>query len=432
MLQRKELLLECISYFKERSAFQKLFIQMKGKYASFGYFGGKAVLTKLTPEEKQQLGGFFQKDYIGKSKVIISAVEMKKALQQSRFAELEWEQILQAYFGEALTVKKEQKQSEQQMQEQFFSDILSDYEETVAGAWLGNVLENKTKGYQLLMYHYEKTEKLEDVLRQTLAAVQYFPIYRQEEKSKVLLAVFSAMATGNPHFFDEGTLGEKLLTLILQDICGEDVEKRVLRAKEKTELYLKAGIIRGDVSNDTLAYGITAILADGSLHAGIEGFCKLLEPVKLTLLTVSGLKAARAQNGKKVYVVENPAVFSVLIKKYPKATVICGNGQLRLATLALMDLFDSETTFYYAGDFDPEGLQIAQRLKERYGERLHLWNYESKLYLKYLSDVSLDSKRLKKLEVVTLEQLVDIKVSMLREKKATYQEAMIEEYIIEE
>ena len=36
----------------------------------------------------------------------------------------------------------------------------------------------------------------------------------------------------------------------------------------------------------------------------------------------------------------------------------------------LLDLFDKNITFSYAGDFDPEGLLIAEKLKKRYGERL--------------------------------------------------------------
>ena len=82
--------------------------------------------------------------------------------------------------------------------------------------------------------------------------------------------------------------------------------------------------------------------------------------------------------GQQVYVVENPAVFSVLIRKYPERTVICGNGQLRLAVLVLMDKFSCDTVFWYAGDFDPEGLLIAQKLKLRYGERLNLWMYKKR------------------------------------------------------
>ena len=59
--------------------------------------------------------------------------------------------------------------------------------------------------------------------------------------------------------------------------------------------------------------------------------------------------------------------------------------------LILLDLLKENHTFHYAGDFDPEGLLIAQNLKERYGSKLTLWNYQVEWYEKYLSDTVLET-----------------------------------------
>ena len=126
---------------------------------------------------------------------------------------------------------------------------------------------------------------------------------------------------------------------------------------------------------------------------------------------------------------ENPAVFAVLAKAWPDAAIVCGNGQTRLATLVLLDLFGSDTEFWYAGDYDPEGLLIAQRLKERYRERLHFWQYRREFYEKYRSDVEISDRSIKKLDRVYREELQDIKQAMKRQKKAAYQEAMLGEYL---
>ena len=156
------------------------------------------------------------------------------------------------------------------------------------------------------------------------------------------------------------------------------------------------------------------------------------EPLQLTLMTLGGLRnvspQTEGQEKKRVYIVENPAVFSTLIQNYPDQTFVCGNGQIRLATLVLLDLFEEDTVFYYAGDYDPEGLQIAQKLAERYKERLMLWNYHSGLYERYRSDVELSPKRLKKLDGIYLPQLLELKVAMKRDKRAAYQETMLGEY----
>ena len=95
----------------------------------------------------------------------------------------------------------------------------------------------------------------------------------------------------------------------------------------------------------------------------------------------------------------------------------------------LLDLFDADTEFWYAGDYDPEGLLIAQRLRERYGERLRFWQYRREFYDRYRSDVEISDRSLKKLERVYCEELQEIRQAMARQRKAAYQEAMIGEYL---
>ena len=73
---------------------------------------------------------------------------------------------------------------------------------------------------------------------------------------------------------------------------------------------------------------------------------------------------------------------------------------------------------------------IAQNLKRRYEEALSLWNYETEWYERYRSDVVLKESRLKKLEKITLPELQELKKAMQIEKKAAYQEAMLQEYAI--
>ena len=85
--------------------------------------------------------------------------------------------------------------------------------------------------------------------------------------------------------------------------------------------------------------------------------------------------------------------------------------------------------FYYAGDFDPEGLLIAQRLKQRYGRKLELWNYRVDWYEEYLSEVELNDMRIRKLEQIEMKELEELKKAMCRERRAVYQEAMMEKLI---
>jgi len=456
---------ECIRYFRQRPVYDKLFLKMRDKYRSLGHFGGTVQLSGLTPEECGQLGGFFQKDFAGKEPLRISAAAMSKALENSRFSGLRWEAVLQGYFQEELVGKKEQRLQESILRERFFEELTAADPDNPGSVWLKRVLRTKGEGYLLLMKQYgEQPERLEENLSLLLRAIPRLPFLSAADGREAceLIAVFAAETTGDPHFFDVGTLGEQLLEAFLREhisdrpamtalrtaekaeISGTEgnagsfrAEEKAeapgkagsFRAEEKAELLYKAGLLRDELSNNTLVYGIIGVGKDGEPHEGISGFLKRKEPLQLTLMTMRKLARVHPQRGNRVYIVENPAVFAKLMKAWPEAAVLCGNGQIRLATLILLDLFDEETTFWYAGDYDPEGLQIAQRLKERYGERLRLWKYRREFYEKYQSDVEIPEKSLQKLKHIHLQELQDIRQAMLRQKKAAYQEAMLEEYL---
>lgn len=428
-----EKLKACTGYFSTRSVYRKLFAGFRKKYESLGRFGGSVTLMDVTAEEREQLGGFLQRDYAAKERITVSAGLMEKALASSRFAGLSWEEILEAYFGETLTVKKELIREAKEEQNRFFEEVLAHCPQGAGREWLGSVLREQSGGWQLITRLYaESPGKLMEILRNVTDAIDQLPAFDSESGGTAeLLAVFAAKVTGNPHSFDEGTAQEKLLMIFLESHFGEKDTDMLSPSEYRTKLLGRAGILRDELSNDVLVYGIRAWKRNGMLHEGIEGFLKNREPVKLSLRTIMDLSDVRGQGTDQknpVYVMENPAVFAVFTESHPKCAAICGGGQIRLAVMMLMDALRYSSVFYYSGDYDPEGLQIAQRLKQRYGDGLRLWNYSEKLYEKYLSPVVLTDARLKKLENIYLKDLDLVKSAMLRRKRAAYQEAMIEVY----
>ncbi len=423
----ENLMEQCLEYFRNRPVYRKLFAKVRGKYESLGHFGGTVTLTGLTVQEKQELGGFLQKDYTENKTVSVSAASLEKALKSSRFAQLNWEEILETYYGEALVGKKEQKLLETKRCEDFWGRILESCPNDFVSEFLREVLMQKKEGYLFLIQQYkEDKEELKKLLKNFTEAVTALAVLKETGK-KELLPVFAAASTGNPHYFDEGTTAEKLLSLYLR--WRFDTEKQVglSKAEYKKKLYFEAGILKDELSNDVLVYGIRAWRKDGSVHEGIDGFFRCREVMKLTLKTLGSLEVISGTE-KHVYVVENPSVFSSLLDKYPDSTFVCGNGQLTLAVFVLLDKLAEHHILYYAGDFDPEGLQIAANIKYRYKEKVVLWNYRPELYEKYSSDVILNERRLKKLEKIEERELKEIKELMRSRKRAAYQETMLEEY----
>ncbi|MEF2653152.1 MAG: TIGR02679 domain-containing protein [Blautia sp.] len=415
---------ECAAYFRERPVYRKVFQKVRAKYESLGHMGGKVTLTNLSQEEKRQLGGFLQKDYTENRTITVSVERLEKCLKESRFSEVTLENLLETYFGQKLTVKKEEREKEAEKRRIFFENLLEMYEHTYMGEWLENTLKEKRKGYDLIFQQYrENPVNLQELVKNISHAAE--EIFRNSCKNKMLLPVFAAKTTGNPHYFDAGTTAEKILLYILEFYFPQEKICEMLEVEQKNQIFYKAGILKDDLSNDVLAFGIRGWKDDGTLHEGIDGFFRAGEPVRLTLRTLGKIKNMEAVE-KNIYLLENPAAFSVFTEKNSDCAAVCVNGQPRLSVLLLLDMLKESHRFFYNGDFDPEGLLIAQSLKERYREKLILWNYSRELYEKYLSDVILNENRLKKLGKVSLPELQEIKACMMEMKKAVYQEKMLE------
>ena len=97
----------------------------------------------------------------------------------------------------------------------------------------------------------------------------------------------------------------------------------------------------------------------------------------------------------EMYIVENPSVFAGLCAGHTKqVSCMCMNGQPRLAGLVTLDLLAaSGTVVYYAGDLDPEGLLIAQKISEYYAGEFHYWHMTVEDYEKSKSNETISDKK---------------------------------------
>jgi hypothetical protein len=421
---------EAVEYFKKKPVYEKLFNEFKKKYESHGKIGGIAVLTGLSTGDKEDISGFLMKDFTSEEEVRVSAKLFEKALLKSRFSSLTTLDILTHYFGIKLRTNKEKSEEDEGKRAEYLAELTEYTDKAYIKEWLTGVFCTGADGAVVIArsYNADKNE-LKIILQKLIKAIPMLP-YFQGGKKKELLAVFAAQAAGNPHFFDDNTLAGNLLTAFLRDYFRFGYEDDLSEAENRSKVLFKAGLIKDTLSNDVIAYGIRGRCVDGSLHQGMEGFLHQKEPVKLSLLTLANLEEIFTNSvDRRVYIVENPAVFSILISRFPEKSFICSYGQIRRAVFMLLDLFDKNTVFSYAGDFDPEGLLIAERLKKRYGDRLIFWKYEPEMYIKYMSEEKLTKQRIKKLDGVRDAALLKIAELMREEGSAAYQESMLEEYV---
>lgn len=421
---------EAVEYFKKKPVYEKLFNEFKKKYESHGKIGGIAVLTGLSTGDKEDVSGFLMKDFTSEEEVRVSAKLFEKALLKSRFSSLTTLDIITHYFGIKLRTNKEKSEENEGKRAEYLAELTGYTDKAYIKEWLTGVFCTGADGAVVIARSYNADkEELKVTLQKLIKAIPMLP-YFQGGKKKELLAVFAAQTAGNPHFFDDNTLAGNLLTAFLRDYFRFGYEDDLSEAENRSNVLFMAGLIKDNLSNDVIAYGIRGRCVDGSLHQGMEGFLHQKEPVKLSLLTLANLEETFTNSvDGRVYIVENPAVFSILTSRFPEKSFICSYGQIRRAVFMLLDLFDKNTVFSYAGDFDPEGLLIAERLKKRYGDRLAFWKYEPELYIKYMSEEKLTNQRIKKLDGVRDNTLLKIAELMREEGRAAYQESMLEEYV---
>ena len=421
---------EAVEYFKKKPVYEKLFNEFKKKYESHGKIGGIALLTGLSTGDKEDISSFLMKDFTSEEEVRVSAKLFEKALLKSRFSSLTTLDIITRYFGIKLRTNKEKSEEDVGKRAEYLAELTGYTDKAYIKEWLTGVFCTGADGAVVIArsYNADKNE-LKIILQKLIKAIPMLP-YFQGGKKKELLAVFAAQTAGNPHFFDDNTLAGNLLTAFLRDYFRFGYEDDLSEAENRSKVLFKAGLIKDTLSNDVIVFGIRGRCVDGSLHQGMEGFLHQKEPVKLSLLTLANLEETFTNSvDRRVYIVENPAVFSILTSRFPEKAFICSYGQIRRAVFMLLDLFDKNTVFSYAGDFDPEGLLIAERLKKRYGERLAFWKYEPEMYLKYMSEEKLTKQRIKKLDGVRDATLLKIAELMREEGRAAYQESMLEEYV---
>ena len=415
-----EIIKQCIEYFKQNPVWKRVFEGFREKYSSYGRFAGKVVLNNLSPQEIDELEGFFGKSFHGQKNVTVSAERFGRALEESRFKEVTPEALLEQYFGELMIGKQEQKALRNRKKQQIIREFIKDFDGTCAAEHVELILETVRDGERCSLEEWEK------MLRLAARIYNQLP-YRRNDN--MYLAAFAAELTGNPHAFDRGTSGGTLFYKVIQadlEMRGVSVESSdIFPAYRRKKSCLETGIMLDDISNYVMVYNVRAINKDGSPHKGMEGFEAEHNIVQVPLAVITGWKKIQCRQDR-IYIVENPSVFAMLCAKdggSAERSYMCMNGQPRLAGLMALDLMaEAGNTAYYAGDMDPEGLLIAQKLGKYYKGELNYWHMEVSDYEKCMSHEKISPKRMKILENITDERLRPAARAIGECKMAGYQE----------
>lgn len=432
-----ELLDEITEIFKGDKGFDRLFSLFLKKYNSYERVekGISVVLQHPTEVEKRALSGLMGIDYSRQKSIKVSAEKMEKAILKTKYGknldEVPFQDILERYHGKALISNREAEEAFLAERKAYFEALKQNACSERFSLLLEWIMKIKHNRFSLL--YQQNQEELTAVMKHLEKAFSLFPLQNDE-----YLAVFASKATGNPHAFDVDENEGKLFLYALQIIYSlenNDWEIKELNAEERAQMLYHFRIMTDDLLNFVSVFHIEGKNKDGGKNLLLSGAVQEKAFFHLPLKEVAKLKKVQsASKDNRLFVIENSSVAShvvnELVKDGVKEAVVSGNGQFKIAALKLLDIFAANSgMIYYSGDYDPEGILMAYKLKKRYGDQLIYWNFDVRSY--YLSNpVSVISdRRLKQLRAVedaALEPLIRV---LTEEKKSGYQEGVLMELV---
>ncbi|MFJ5714770.1 TIGR02679 family protein [Neobacillus sp. NPDC093127] len=416
-----------VQVFRDEPGFVKLFTLFKEKYRSIGRIGGTVSLDGFSYDDVESIAGFLGQSVdtiLEKGK--ISLLSFEKELPLTGFAEYSLIELLEEVLGESILTKNEESSIEEEKEKRFFQELCFNYPE---GSWWWEWIESKPPDSRWIWSLYKQDALgLKEKLITVFKAYQDLPCMENKYER---LPLFAQRTTGNPHFFDNNQLAGKLLVNCLQvdqQLKGQRVPGMPKTTEDLNDLLGLYGLMRDDLWSFVSCRGLLAECEMG-LHpvwkAAAETNTVLNVPIK-ELLKIKRIWPAA---GNKVWIVENSSVCSTIVDEVADAPVICTHGQFRAASWIMLDLLvEADCHLYYSGDLDPEGLSMAQRLKERYQDRVTCWRMDVESYEKTISDEDI-SGRLSKMESISSPELVEVVNVLKIRKKAGYQEGLVNELV---
>lgn len=413
---------QAVEYLKNKSEYKRIMKAIKEKYKKTGKITGKVTLSNITKEEGLILGSIDVSLFEAKE----GSFSIKKFINSfsvGKFEGIDFLNVLKSYFGEEeIKTNREVKHEKILIKDTFFVNLLSIIKSEEVKLWIHAMLDFKKYGYaSILRIYNENPNELKNIL---LNIDKSFDIINFQSKEYMPLAKFSSIVTKDSHYFDIDNLPGKLFISAL----GYLYNIRTDNVEGKNEALMKVNLIRDEISNFTITYGLMVYDKNEEIQ-GYKWFRREREPLLLNIYNLNSIELIKSIYNK-VYVFENPTVFYELLKKTKDIpiTLICTSGQLNVSSMILLDkLKDSGSIIYYSGDFDPEGLQIANKLKNRYKDKLKFLGMNVKNYLKIKGNNSF-KERVGKLNAIDCSELEPLVNEMKKHCTAGYQELLIDYY----
>ena len=405
----------------EFSEFMQLW---KKQYEKYGTCKGSIDLV-LNDSNRECISGLMGKDYYGVDCVHITFRQLQKAILNTKYDNCDFNEVLKMYFNQRVLTNKYRQEQEQMRVQNIFKHFFK--QEGKSKQWIYNTYTNRDSVYiRIVQASKENEQKCINTVCVVMKALNHLPMW---ENKKENISLFASYHTKNPHAFDKNTFAYYLMMHGIVYFLKVDFPKTNL---EQNEILYRAGLYQDGISNYCSVARLQAFNENNQPHLGWAGFYDSYEALNVNMDNLLHIHFITCCD--RVYIVENPSVFQALLKKIKKEKIekiglVCTNGQLNYSAYILLDiLVNSNVEIYYSGDMDPEGLLIADKIKQRYPS-IKLWCYDVRQYEISKSKEQATDQRMHMLDALKDEALIRIGKCISENKnRVGYQENMIEEY----
>lgn len=408
---------EAQNYFK-KPVFQLLAKELWRRYWNKGNFGTSVGMKHFAQTDTEPLRSFLG--------ITVLAWDKRKSMRIADFEKTLAQSVLGWTLADFITfvlkrpllLKSEYEQKEKESFQQFCQDV-----ESIDDCFTERLTEKQLKAWWKL----EMSDLT--VFQQVAAALKQLPT-----TDFVRLPVFAYQVTGDPHALDESKKGGQLFLQLLAALSEQEKEKfaGLEKAERRNGLLAEFHLLKDDIMNYAAIRGLRALNLQGEENQLWYQAC--LEGISwnVPLKEILRMETIYPYQTDKVVVVENSGVYSILVDLLPEVPIICSSGQFTFAIWQLLrKLVKGGSQLYYSGDLDPEGLGMAQKLKDVFGSQIDWIGMDLHNFQLAKSEINLSANRLNKLHMITDPALLKIAGTIRLEKKVAYQEGFLAQLVDE-
>lgn len=415
-----------INYYKNSSAYRKMCKDLMMKYKRYGRLTGRISLKDYTDKQKIKIA-----DFVGESvadlgsKNDVSVAKIKSAHLDTKYGDYDLAYLASEVTGIGLSVDSDGSKPSKEAIKETIGDEIRQLLSAVRPDVLDEIMdkiyyENKYKEISLgdIYFLGNAIEKINQRAGQ-FDGVNF--------DNYIYLAVFAAEITSNPYEFDEGTvLGDWLFRILALTYGDKPAGMSYMEYRDR--VFEHYGILLDDIFH-FLSVNHMLARSNGEVNSVWSASCRNQVSWKAPLKHILKMDLIYPELGDALILVENASVFYILSAMFNSLPIVCFHGKLRKSIWTFMDKLSKDAKVYYAGDFDPEGLKMADDLKQAYGDMIDLSLMRMKYYEGSKPRTKIKPANLDILDKIRDEKLKKVAEAIKDTKLVGHQYNLIEMYV---